>query len=94
MNGRISSAEAYENVVVTGKAGTQRGEIYQFIAEQVDITCGELPVELDLPINVITPRVFELIELGLVEDHARRECKVSGRNVYPVKSVIGVGNGD
>lgn len=36
---------------------------------------------LRLPINCITPRIFELREKGLVEEDKKAMCKVTNRNV-------------
>ena len=35
-------------------------------------------VTYDLPINTITPRIFELRQKGLVVEHEKRKCTITG----------------
>jgi hypothetical protein len=39
------------------------------------------------PINTITPRVFELRQIGLVEEVGKRKCRVTDRTAIAWKAV-------
>lgn len=43
------------------------------------MTNTELSFALDWPINTIVPRIFELRQKGLVIEHQKRKCNITGR---------------
>jgi len=50
-----------------------------------DMTNSEIALKLGVPINTITPRIFELREKGLVVEFTKRKCRVTGRTAISWK---------
>jgi hypothetical protein len=49
-------------------------------------TNAEIAAALNLRINEITPRTFELRKLGLVLEGGRRTCRITGNSVHQWKA--------
>ena len=76
-----TSLKAYEEVKES--LGKRQKVIYAIIKmaslQGKDITNLEITQFVNLPINSVTPRVFELRQKDLVEEKRKRVCAVSGR---------------
>jgi ribosomal protein S25 len=63
---RDTSFEAYKTIYANGKAIHNRYKVFNCICENEFITRKQLVDKVNLPINIITPRVKELLEEGLI----------------------------
>lgn len=63
------------------------GERQQVILDALkgDMTNCEIAQKLDMPINTVTPRIFELRQKKLVVEYAKRKCCVTGRTAISWK---------
>lgn len=59
--------------------GDRQRIVYEIIKERENITNLEIASELGLPINTITPRCYELREMGYVKEWGKRPCKITSR---------------
>lgn len=73
-----TSLQAY-NDKVKPELGARQEFVLNGLKHLKSATNLELSVYLELPINQLTPRIFELRELGLVREHEKRTCRISGR---------------
>lgn len=82
-----TSLSAYWNEIQP-RLGERQREVFRIItAYGGDWTNSEIAAHSKKPINTITPRIFELRKLGLVEESQKRICKVTGRRVIAWKRV-------
>ena len=72
-----TSLLAYADIKV--ELGVRQKAVLDVITYLGICTNTEISKFLGLPINQITPRVFELREKGCVVLDTKRECKVTGR---------------
>ena len=72
-----TSVIAYRDIEPT--LGKKQQLIFGVLGLFANMTNNELARYLDWQINTVTPRVFELRKLGLIEEGERRPCDVSGR---------------
>ncbi len=78
MNVQDTSTQAYhEDVKPTLNA--RQNVIIQALRHKDQVTNNELAYTLGWPINTVTPRIFELREMGLVIEHCRRPDKNTRR---------------
>lgn len=74
MTVRNTSKAAYLNVNGSGKCAVYRRRIMDFVTSRPGVTRKDISRALDLEINIVTPRVRELLNSGLlVEDGCRRD---------------------
>lgn len=66
--------------------GQQR--VLSFIKDGRDYTRAELAAISGIPINVICPRVSELITAGCIEPAPRRRCSQTGNDANPVRKPL------
>ncbi len=59
--------------------GARQKKVLEAFTKKENFTNTEVADYLNLPINVITPRVFELRAKGLLREACVRECKVTSR---------------
>lgn len=87
-NVQHTSLQAYFGEVLKD-LGRRQAEVLE-VFTRGNFTNAELALELRLPINSITPRVFELREKGLVEEDIVRQCKATGRKakVWKLKNAL------
>lgn len=53
------------------------------------VTRQEISEEIDLPINVVTPRVCELLEKGIIaQDFEKRPCKITKKKAYILRPIL------
>jgi Response regulator containing a CheY-like receiver domain and an HTH DNA-binding domain len=65
---------------IESKLGNRQVKVLEFLSHwKYGLTNNEIARELGIPINQITPRVFELRQKGLVEEACKRSCSVTGR---------------
>lgn len=76
-NVQTTSLFTYMNIVKPTLGKRQR-IVLEKLQERENMTNLEIAESLNLPINSITPRVFELRKLGYVYESKRRVCKISG----------------
>ena len=62
--------------------GARQQAVMECLSSLKEATNLELSKHLDWPINTVTPRINELVKLGVVEQIGKRPCKVSGRLAY------------
>lgn len=74
-----TSLSAYHEIKPT--LGERQKEVYEILSLYPDLTNTEISEKLGLPINSITPRIFELRKYGKVEESCKRKCRVTGRTV-------------
>ena len=73
-----TSLEAYEEIKKT--LGTRQLRVLEKLDyNPTAMTNTELSYAMDWPINTITPRIFELRAKGLVIEHEKRKCSITGR---------------
>lgn len=78
-----TSLKAWLNEIAPTLGARQIAILEAFELDQrSDFTNAELSVFLDKPINTVTPRVFELRELGILEESRKRQCTVTRREVH------------
>ena len=71
-----TSLWAYQEIQAT--LAPRQQQVYEALKRSEGMTNGELSSFLNVPINSITPRIFELREKGLVREKEKRICKSSG----------------
>jgi predicted transcriptional regulator len=69
-----TSKEAATNIEASGKAGTQRRKIYEFVKHHPGLTSAEIAWELDLDRYIPSRRLPELKRSGLVATGTVRMC--------------------
>ncbi len=82
MTVRSISIEAYQKHIDSGKRSTQWMAIYAFINCQLPITRSEISDFIGIRMSSVCGRVNELIKAGLIEEHSRRKCKVTGEPAH------------
>jgi hypothetical protein len=85
MTVRDTSRAAFHGAAIT--AGQKR--VLDFLDKhpRVDWSRSELATMSGIPINVVCPRVLELIQSGVLFEMPARKCKFSGRTCHPVARV-------
>ena len=87
---RDTSIEAYIEMLGTGKANTQKDIVFQAIySTSSQYTRNELHCEINkhhlMRLSSMTARVKELIDEGVLEDHDKRKCSVTGLECHVLK---------
>ena len=77
---RDTSIISYGDIKST--LGLRQRVILDIIRHMGTPTNLEISRYIGLPINTVTPRVFELKEKGLVYEVGKRTCLISGRMAY------------
>lgn len=73
-----TSLSAYRTEI-EGTLGERQSEVLAALITRNGMTDKELARELGREINTITPRRNELVALGLVREHCKRPCGITGR---------------
>ena len=71
-----TSIRAYLEISDLGK---RQKAVFEALQRMGHATNTMIAKELNLPINSITPRVFELRERNMVEGHYKAKCPLTGR---------------
>ena len=73
-----TSRDAYYEI--KPELGDRQRFVLNFLKTQIrPVTNSEISVQLKVPINQITPRIFELRQKGFVVSHGKKRCSVTGR---------------
>ena len=86
-----TSLQAYFGEVIE-TLGMRQHQVLGAFTKKENFTNTELASFLQWPINTVTPRCLELRERGLVTEHCKRKCKVTGRSalcweIKPLSSI-------
>ena len=77
-----TSIDCYHDLEREGHISKQQKVILDVISPYRDYSLQELVRLTKLQINVISGRVFELKELGLLQHGATRKCSITGRTIH------------
>lgn len=72
-----TSLESFSNI--QKELGTRQKIVYSGFARFGILTNLEISKCLNIPINQITPRTNELVNMGYLAPHSKRICSISGR---------------
>jgi hypothetical protein len=84
-----TSLDAYSDI--EDSLGERQLQVLRYFRElskthpNLDFTNTELSFSLELPINRITPRVYELRNRGYLEQSQIRYCRITGKRVIAWK---------
>ncbi len=73
---QATSREAFAGIAP--HLGERQQEVLAAFYKNGPMTNSELSEFLGIRINAITPRTNELVKMGLVHEHDRRPCRVTG----------------
>lgn len=59
--------------------GERQKAVYETLVKKGSMTNTEIAAWLNAPINTITPRIYELRNMGLVRLVETRKCNITGR---------------
>ena len=79
-----TSIDAYRAHTVRDLSDGRR-RVMAYIRPGVDFTRNEIAKGTGMPINVVTPRVRELLDRGELEQGPRRLCSGTGNGANPVR---------
>lgn len=87
-----TSQKAYNDLVASGKANTQRAKILAAMLDSkrtamMSYTRQELVRDTGIPINAVCGRVKELLDAGTIKVAFDSYCEVTGREVECLKVV-------
>ena len=66
-----TSLEAYRQTYFSGQAHHKRYKVYTYITENPNCTRHQIAMQTGIPINVVTPRVKELLDDGLIYENGK-----------------------
>jgi predicted transcriptional regulator len=75
---RQTSLNTYKDITETGLTGDRQKQVYEIIQKEQPLTNLEVSNFLNLPINCITGRVNELVQMGFIEKKGKR-IQATGR---------------
>lgn len=79
-----TSIDAYRSLTV-GDLSRGQAAVMRVISQRMDHTRAEIAALSGLPINVVCPRVRELLDGGLLEEGPRRTCSRTGHAANPLR---------
>lgn len=65
--------------------GERQKLVYGIFSGNTNWTNSEIADYLGIPINTVTPRVFELRKMGLLVEAIKRPCRITGRTAIAWK---------
>lgn len=68
---RDTSLTAYRQTYLSGQAHHKRFKVFMYIADNTNCTRHEISIKTGIPINVVTPRVKELLDDGLIYENGK-----------------------
>jgi hypothetical protein len=77
-----SSIETYHQIREEGLLGKDQDKVYKYIRANPDSTDREIADHFQCIPNQIRPRRKELVNMNLVQMHAKRVCSITGRTAY------------
>lgn len=90
MSVQATSTDAYHAIKSSGKMTDQQQKIMESIDRSCekfgphDFSLQEISANTKMPINVVSGRVNELKEIGVLVECAKRPCRVTKRTICPV----------
>lgn len=85
-NVRQTSLLSYYDEIRDNVGKKQKDVLDIFIwSREGELTNSEIAKHLEWPINTVTPRVFELRKLKLLEEAKKRKCRITGRQAIAWK---------
>lgn len=76
-----TSLEAYLGLKENGKLNKYQQKVFDFVDRRLGVTDKEISVGVNLPINCVTARRHELVNMGLVVSSGKRPCAITKINV-------------
>ena len=76
-----TSLLAYQEHKASGKALTQRLQIFEFIKANQPVTRKQIELGLGIGINAVCGRVNKLLEMGMIEVAFKDYCPITGKYV-------------
>ena len=67
--------------------GEKQKRVYNLLCRRSDLTNREIAAELQVPVNCVTGRVYELRQIGIVEPSIKRMCRF-GRKVVQAWRIV------
>lgn len=86
-NYRMTSVEAYSEMVDSGKRDTQKAIVLNGVIDNGPVTRNELAVILQLPVASVCGRVKEMLDDRLIKDDSTRECAITGKVVHILEPI-------
>ena len=80
-----TSIDAYREHKETGKLGNQASTILSVMSPDEDYSRKELARITGYELASVCGRVNELLAIGLIDELPSRKCKITGKNIHPVK---------
>lgn len=74
-----TSLKAYYDIKASGELNRRQYQVLENLRYLREATNTEVSVEACLPINRVTPRMFELRKSGLVVEAPQRKCRITGK---------------
>lgn len=75
---QATSQQAF--AIIQPKVSDRQQEVLAALYKHGPMTNMELKELLGREINTVTPRTNELVKYGLVQEHEKRHCRVTGKN--------------
>ena len=72
---------AYQEHKASGKALSQRLQIFEFIKANQPVTRKQIEISLGIGINAVCGRVNKLLEMGMIEVAFKDHCPITGKYV-------------
>ena len=79
-NIRETSTDSYN--IIKHTIGKRQKVVLLAFLEHGAVTNLEISTWKQIPINQVTPRTNELVKMGYMTESEKRECSISGRNVF------------
>lgn len=76
-----TSLLAYQEHKASGRALSQRLQIFEFIKANQPVTRKQIELGLGIGINAVCGRVNKLLEMGLIEVAFKNYCPITGKYV-------------
>jgi Mn-dependent DtxR family transcriptional regulator len=86
-----TSIQSYQQTLQEPKTDTIRNTIYRLVNTHQNLSRNDIQRITKLPINTITGRVNELIEMGYITAAGTKKDRLTNRNVqilHPIRNVI------
>ncbi len=80
-----TSIEAYREHKDSGKVGAQASAILNVMKPDEDYSRKELARITGYELASVCGRVNEMLSIGLIDELPSRKCKITGKNIHPVK---------
>jgi DNA-binding MarR family transcriptional regulator len=72
--------------LATQNLAKKQKEVLDTLRYFPDATNAEIAARMNWPVNRITPRILELRKMDLVQDAAKRTCKITGSTAHAWKA--------